>query len=185
MKSLREDTGYIQGKYPKLWKYLEAHSERLDSRKSRIYADMPRFAIFGIGDYAFKPYKVAICSMYQEPRFCLVMPTYGKPAMLDDISYYLSFDSLSHALFTWSLLNSKEVREFLSAIVFEDSKRLFTKEVLMRIDLGRVAEEKTFDEVMKALGSVDFGDQEVAEDDYAKFTRILKRCRLTTSGRRK
>jgi len=130
------DDTLILRKYPKLWKYLTTHAEYLDKRKSRIYRK--RFSIFGIGDYAFKPYKVAISGFYKEPNFSLIHPIDGKPAMLDDTSYYLSFDSLKEAIAVWKALNSDIVKNFLSSIAFLDSKRPYTKELLSRIDWSKL-----------------------------------------------
>jgi hypothetical protein len=130
-----DDTSILK-KYPKLWGYLIAHAKYLDTRKSRVYRN--RFSIFGVGDYAFKPYKVAISGLYKEPIFTLVHPMNSKPAMLDDTSYYLSFDSLEEATLVWKLLNSDYVKKFMSSIAFLDSKRPYTKELLNRIDWKRL-----------------------------------------------
>ena len=145
----QEDTTYIKVKYPKLWNYLVSHSQYLDRRKSIIYKRRPRFSIFGIGDYSFKPYKVAISGLYKEPRFSLIFPVDNKPVMLDDTCYYLSFESLNNAFFTWVLLNRNEVRRFLSSIVFLDSKRPYTKEILMRIDLFKLANASSIEDIIE------------------------------------
>ncbi|MHC1591178.1 MAG: hypothetical protein ACXQS8_03765 [Candidatus Helarchaeales archaeon] len=138
--SLKDNTDKISRMFPKLWEYLLAHSEYLDNRKSVIYKNRPRFSMFGIGGYAFKSFKVAISGFYKVPIFCLLAPVNGKPVFLDDTCYYLSFESLNDALFTWVLLNRKEVKNFLKSIVFLDSKRPYTKEKLMRINLGKLLE---------------------------------------------
>jgi hypothetical protein len=147
--SLQEDTTYIEQKYPKTWNYLICHSEYLDIRRSMIYKKRPKFSIFGIGDYSFMPYKVGISGLYKKPNFSLILPVDNKPVMLDDTCYYLSFDSLNSAFFTWILLNTDEVTSFLSAIAFLDSKRPYTKDILMRIDLHKLAEIIPFDHVFK------------------------------------
>jgi len=123
-------------KCPKLWNYLMSHADLLDKRKSKVFKR--RFSIFGVGDYAFKPYKVAIAGFYKEPLFTLVSPINGKPVFLDDTTYYISFDSRKEAEEVWKLLNSSEVKNFLKAISFIDSKRPFTKEILKRIDLSQL-----------------------------------------------
>jgi len=145
--SPQDDTIYIKENYPILWDYLVSHAQYLDRRKSIIYKKRARFSIFGIGDYAFKPYKVAISGLYKEPQFSLIFPGDSKPMMLDDTCYYLSFDSFNSAFFTWLLLNKDEVKQFLSSIVFLDSKRPYTKEILMRIDLSKLASRTSFDEI--------------------------------------
>ena len=123
-------------KYPKLWNYLISHAKFLDERKSKVFRK--RFSIFGIGDYAFKPYKVAISGFYKEPVFSLIHPINGKPAILDDTIYYISFDSYEEAENIWNLLNSDEVKNFLQAIAFINAKRPYTKEILRRIDLPQL-----------------------------------------------
>lgn len=136
---LGEDTSALGASAPKLWKYLMENSHWLDGRKSSIYRDKPRFSIFGIGDYSFKKYKVAISGLYKEPLFSLVCPIDDRPVMLDDTCYLLGFDTYLEALFTASLLNSDPVKRFLRSIVFLDAKRPYTKEALMRINLSRAA----------------------------------------------
>lgn len=173
--SLKEDTDYISSKYPKLWEYLLAHAPILDGRKSRIYNKRPRFSIFGIGDYSFKPYKVAIAGFYKSPKFALVFPIDGKPAMLDDTSYFLSFSALNDAFFTWLILNMDNVKNFLSAVVFLDSKRPFTKEVLMRIDLLRFIKKIRYDEVLNFYSrhlktSLEY---QIKKEEFLRFKKNL------------
>ncbi|RLI85068.1 MAG: methyltransferase [Archaeoglobales archaeon] len=149
-KRLGDNTSILK-EYPKLWDYLTSHAKYLDGRKSRVYKD--RFSIFGIGPYVFKPYKVAICGLYKEPNFSLIYPINGKPAILDDTSYYLSFDSLEEAVQVWKMLNSDCVKKFMLANAFLDSKRPFTKELLNRIDLSKlqilVGENEDIPELLK------------------------------------
>ncbi|MFI5420936.1 MAG: hypothetical protein ACHQ1H_08210, partial [Nitrososphaerales archaeon] len=177
MKSIPDQTDYIENEYPQTWAYLELHSKDLDGRKSKIYSKMARFSIFGVGAYSFRPYKIAICSMYLEPKFSLVLPVYNKPVMLDDISYFLSFDSLNEALFTWLLLNTKDVSEFLSSVVFENSKRLYTKELLMRINFVKLAERRTFVELKKLFRILSANSDleiELNEADYVNYVKTIR-----------
>ncbi len=118
-------------RYPKLWNYLKTHAKALDRRRSRVFKK--RFSIFGIGDYAFRPYKVAISGFYKDPIFTLIHPIDGKPAIPDDTVYYVSFDSYETAYKLWKWLNSEDIKNFLKSIAFLDSKRPFTKEILNRI----------------------------------------------------
>ena len=73
-KSPSEDTDYIKLKYPRLWGYLLSHSDFFVKRKSRVYKRHSMFSIFGVGNYSFLPYKVAISGMYKQPNFALVFP---------------------------------------------------------------------------------------------------------------
>ncbi len=125
--------------FPKAWAYLKAHESAFAARKSSIYRNRPPFSMFGIGDYTLAPYKVAISGFYKQTRFSLVYPHAGKPMLLDDTCYFLGFACEADAEFVLELLNSDEVQKFLASLVFFDSKRGITKDVLMRIDLKRAA----------------------------------------------
>ena len=95
--------------------------------------------------------------------------------MFDDTCYYLSFDSLEKAFFTWILLNTKEIKNFLQSITFLDSKRPYTKEVLMRIDYLKLIENITFDEVHGIAQKVtDDLKYKFDETDFVKFVDSLK-----------
>lgn len=135
------DTNYIREKYPATWEYLYHHRQLFESRRSSIYRNKPAFSIFGIGEYSFRPYKVAISGLYKSFRFALVLPQNGKPLMLDDTCYMLGFDDPGFAVYTFILLNTAPARDFLASISFADAKRTFTKEVLMRIDLLALARQ--------------------------------------------
>lgn len=152
--STSDDTRWIKEKYPKAYKYLSSYADYLDNRASRIYKGRPRFCIFGIGRYSFKPYKIAVSGLYKTPSFTIVTPIDGKSVMLDDTCYMLGFDSLDDAMMTQSLLNSDSVRSFMNSIVFKDAKRVINKELLMRIDLIKAFEyysDKSMPECQKYL----------------------------------
>lgn len=138
-KHVGQDTIYIK-EYPYTHQYLTDHIEMLRARRSSIYRGKSDFAIFGVGEYTFKPYKIAISGLYKTFNFCLIEPQCGKPVMLDDTCYFIGFDTLAEAKPIWELLNSATVASFLESITFRDSKRMITKEVLMRIDLRKAAE---------------------------------------------
>lgn len=139
--SVGQDTSYIK-KFPQTFEYLNNHIHFFQLRKSSIYKGKDDFSIFGIGDYSFKPYKIAISGLYKSFHFCLVKPQDGKPVMLDDTCYFIGFDTIEQAEFVWKLLNTDLVTEFLKSISFKDAKRMITKEILMRIDLKKVAKLK-------------------------------------------
>lgn len=142
-----QDTGYIKEKYPMTYRYLEQREDYFLKRKSGIYKNKPRFSIFGIGDYSFKKYKVAISGLYKKPKFSLIVPGRSKPILLDDTCYFLGFDEFIDALFTFLLLNHRDTRNFLKSLVFLDMKRVYTKDILMRIDLSKIAELIPFNEI--------------------------------------
>lgn len=138
-KNVGEDTVYIKEKFPKTYSYLSANKEQFARRKSVIYNNKPDFSIFGVGDYSFAPYKIAISGLYKTYTFSLIMPYTDKPIMLDDTCYLLGFDCIEFAVYTLILLNSETVKKFLQSITFADAKRTFTKDVLKRIDIYKVA----------------------------------------------
>jgi hypothetical protein len=67
-----EDTRTIQRRSPKTWEYLDAHADRLSRRASSIYRNRPPFSIFGVGEYSFSPWKVAISGLYKKLEFSVV-----------------------------------------------------------------------------------------------------------------
>ena len=121
--------------YPKTYNYLKSNITYFQARKSSIYKGKPHFSIFGIGDYSFKSYKVAISGLYKTYHFTLVLPQDNKPIMLDDTCYFIGFDKIEFAVYTLILLNHSKTEEFLKSITFSDAKRVFTKDILMRLDL--------------------------------------------------
>ncbi len=134
-----QETSYIQFLYPATYTYLKKNISYFQARKSSIYIGKPQFSIFGIGKYSFKPYKVAISGLYKTYHFTLVLPQNDKPVMLDDTCYFIGFDRIEFAVYAIILLNDKKTEEFLKSITFSDSKRVFTKDLLMRLDLLNLA----------------------------------------------
>ncbi|MFX1296346.1 MAG: hypothetical protein ACFFD2_16025, partial [Promethearchaeota archaeon] len=178
-RSLKEDTNKVALHYPKLWNYLTDHSEYFEKRKSIIYKNRSKFAIFGIGAYAFKLYKVAISGFYKIPTFSLIFPINNKPVMLDDTCYYLSFNRFKDAFFTWLLLNTNDIKNFLISIVFLASKRPYTKEKLMRIKFSNLLETLAFEEIfnfykktLRKFLSFDFNKEEFLDYKYKKLPKI-------------
>jgi len=135
-----QDTNYIKHQFPKTYQYLYKHLKAFISRKSSIYIGKPLFSIFGIGEYSFKYYKVSISGLYKTFHFTLVLPQNKKPVMLDDTCYFIGFKNIEYAAYAIILLNSTQTRELLQSITFSDAKRVFTKDVLMRIDLFKLAQ---------------------------------------------
>ncbi len=97
--------------------------------------------MFGVGDYAFAPWKVAISGFYKDLQFTVVGPHAGKPVVLDDTCYFVPCRSEEEARYVASLLNSVPAREFYSATIFWDAKRPVTIETLERLDLSALAIE--------------------------------------------
>lgn len=136
-KTPSDDTCSIAQRAPKTWDYLVAHAEMLDGRGSIVYRKRPRFAVFGIGDYSFSPYKVAVSGFYGGLKFRVVEPINDKPVMVDDTVYFLPFDTKDEAERMADALNSAAIQEFLRAFVFADAKRPITIELLKRLDISQ------------------------------------------------
>lgn len=129
-KSVGERTDIIYRNAPKTWLYLEGHADKLDARGSVIYKKNPRFSMFGIGDYTFRPWKIAICGLYKSLQFRLIGPIDGKPVMFDDTVYYLSFDSESEAIEAYHLIISEPSMKLMSSLIFWDDKRPIKTSIL-------------------------------------------------------
>lgn len=153
-KKVGQETNYIKHDFPKTYKYLIEHQDIFSLRKSSIYNNKPPFSIFGVGDYSFKPYKVAISGLYKTFHFTLVLPQNEKPVMLDDTCYMLGFDKLEFAVYSLILLNSETTMQFLQSITFADAKRTFTKDILMRIDIWELAQTIDKSELQKELNYI-------------------------------
>jgi hypothetical protein len=153
-KKVGQETNYIRYDFPKTYKYLSEHQDVFNARKSSIYNNKPPFSIFGVGDYSFKPYKVAISGLYKTFHFTLILPQNEKPVMLDDTCYMLGFDKLEFAVYSLILLNSETTMQLLQSITFADAKRTFTKDVLMRIDLLELAQTIETSELQNELNYI-------------------------------
>ncbi|HET9625975.1 MAG TPA: hypothetical protein VFP84_31660, partial [Kofleriaceae bacterium] len=134
-----DDTQAIEASAPRTWRYLTRHRARFDRRASAIYRGKPPFAIFGVGDYTFAPWKVAISGLYKKLAFCVVGPHDGKPVVFDDTCYFLPCASEAEARVIAELLASEPAQQFYASQVFWDAKRPITTELLRRLDLDRLA----------------------------------------------
>lgn len=141
-RRLVEDTSYIQSEFPRTWTYLGRHASAFAARKSRIYSGRPPFAIFGVGDYTFAPWKLAICGLYKRLRFQLVGPFEGKPVVFDDTCYFLPFWSEEEARSHFELYTSNEASEFFRARIFWDAKRPIRRDVLQSLCPRKLARAK-------------------------------------------
>lgn len=138
-KNVGEDTKIIQRKAPKTWNYLVKNQLALNNRKSSIYKNKPPFSIFGVGDYSFKPWKIAISGLYKKLNFVIIGPLDGKTVFFDDTVNFLSFDTEEEANFIFTLITSEPAIEFLESMIFWDEKRPITIQLLKRLSLKEVA----------------------------------------------
>jgi hypothetical protein len=140
-RTVNEDTTGIKDRAPRTWGYLNAHADLLNRRGSSIYRNRPPFSIFGVGEYSFAPWKVAISGFYKRLAFVTVGPIKGMPVVLDDTSYFLPCQTQVQAEYLGALLNSSTAQAFYEAFVFWDTKRPITADLLRRLDLRRLAGE--------------------------------------------
>ncbi|MBI2924120.1 MAG: SAM-dependent methyltransferase [Verrucomicrobia bacterium] len=145
-----EDTNIISKTAPRTWRYLDSHRKLFEARKSSIYSSRVPFALFGIGDYAFAPWKVAVSGLHRTPRFALVGPVDGKPVLFDDTCYFLPFEDEGEARIVAEILNSQICQQFLASLTFTDSKRPFTVELLQRLNIRAIADEAGYADDWKA-----------------------------------
>ena len=136
-----EETGSIAKCAPHTWNYLNAHRDLFEARKSSIYSSRVPFALFGIGDYAFASWKVAVSGLHRTPRFALIGPVDGKPVLFDDTCYFIPFEDEAEARVVAEILNSEECAEFIASLTFTSSKRPITVELLQRLNIRALAEE--------------------------------------------
>jgi len=130
-----EDPKQLMTSAPRTWAYLEKHGETFGKRASSIYKNRPSYAIFGVGDYSFTPWKVAISGLHKTLAFRLIGPSEGRPVVFDDTCYFLGFDDPALARSTLDFLETENARAFLESLIFWDAKRPITAEVLGRIRL--------------------------------------------------
>lgn len=131
----------LEARAPLAARYLAGHAPRLAARKSSIYRGRPPFAIFGIGDYSFAPWKVAVSGLHKALSFRLVGPHEGRPMMFDDTCYFLPFDEERAARRAHEALSSATAQRFFEARIFLEDKRPVTKKVLDRFALSRLVGE--------------------------------------------
>ena len=143
----REDTSHIEEDSPTTWNYLIKHKKYFDKRRSSIYKNSPEFSMFGIGDYSFKPYKVAISGMYKSPIFSVLPPEDDKPVMTDDTVYFVGFNNMTDAVVFAAALNGDKAQKLISSLTFTDSKRPYTKDLLKRIDVISILKTTDIDEL--------------------------------------
>lgn len=165
-QKLKQDTSYIKTKLPKTWDYLNKNKDFFNKRKSKMYKNTPNFSIFGIGDYSFKKYKVAISNFKKDPKFSLIYSE--KPAMLDNTCYYLSFDDFDEAYISMLILNSQLVKNFLKNIAFLESKRPFSKKILKRIDIRKCLKILSLEDLKKIEKELNI-DEIITPEKFLKY----------------
>ena len=98
-----QDIHPIKSGAPKTWIYLQKHVTRLDGHKNTVYQNQLRFSVFGIGDYTFTDWKIAISRFYKRVKFYVIGPMDGRPVVFGDTVYFLNMNSREDAELTVEL----------------------------------------------------------------------------------
>ena len=131
----REDTRGLADALPKTSQYLIAHGAALDARKSSIYRNRPRFAIFGVGPYTFSLWKVAVSGLYGNFRFQAVGPRDGKPVVFDDTVNLLACEDEDEARGFARYCNEEAAQSYLRARAMPGAKRPLTVDLLRSLPM--------------------------------------------------
>lgn len=172
-KRIRENTAHIEIDAPKTWQYLSSHKSFFDKRKSTIYKNSPDYSMFGVGDYSYSSYKVAVSGFYKKPLFALLSAKSGQPIMTDDTSYFICLPTYDDAYTAMLILNSECVQNYLCSIAFLDSKRPFTKKVLEQIDFHKVLKVIRMEDLRKTEEKLGL-ECKFNEDMFEKFKCLLE-----------
>jgi hypothetical protein len=181
-KKVNQDTKYLKTIAPHLWAYLSKHMDTFLKRKSSIYRNKPPFAIFGVGEYSFAPYKVMVSGLHKEPKFIAVGPRGSKPVLCDDTCYMLPCQSPKQATVIAAILNQPLSKKFIASIAFRESKRPLTKAVLKRINILELAKriklEDVRDEIMASLREM----QGITREDHSELSSLVDALDLGKSA---
>lgn len=140
-KKTGEKTSDIQYSAPMTWNYLLKNAKYLDKRASSIYRNRPRFSVFGVGDYTFTRWKVAISGFYKKLEFRAIGPIGSKPVVFDDTCYFLHCQSEDEAHNIVKMLKSEIASKFFNSQIFWDTKRPITAEILGNLNLELLSKE--------------------------------------------
>lgn len=140
--SLAENASDYLATAPKALAYLRDHAAAFAARKSSIYRRGGEFAVFGLGDYSFAPWKVAVSGLHRPVKFVVVGPYDCRPVLFDDTCYFIPFAHENDARTVAAVLNSETALRFFATLVFPGAKRAVTAELLGRLNFQSVANEE-------------------------------------------
>ena len=138
---LAERTSSLELTSPLLWDYLVSHRTRFAERRSSAYRGRPAFCMFGVGDYTFAPWKVAVSGLHRDARFRVVGPVAGRPVVLDDTCYFWGCEDPGHAAVVTAAMGMPSAREAINRLMPSGTKRSMTKRLLQQIDLDAILDE--------------------------------------------
>ena len=139
-RTMAENPERLKRVAPTAWAYLLSHGERLDARRSSIYRGRPRFSIFGVGDYSFSPWKLAVSGLYKRLSFTVLQPFEGQPVLCDDTCYIFACQTEDECRDLLNLFESQPAQEFLTSQVFWDAKRPITARLLNSLSISALAD---------------------------------------------
>jgi hypothetical protein len=166
--SLRGSEAELARRAPRLHAYLARHAAIVDARRSSVYVRAPRFALFGIGPYAFARHKVAISGLHSEPRF--VVLSGERPIQLADTAYALAFETREDAKLIAALLSSEPAVRALRSGIFA-GKRPVTKRLLAQLDLAALARDPAVIGVV--IAALEAGGERAPAEAVARRLREL------------
>jgi len=141
-RTVGEDTLRIRLRAPKTWAYLNRHKAMFDKRGSSIYRNKPPFSVFGVGEYTFSRWKVAISGLYKRLAFRVIGPFENRPVVFDDTVYVAACETDAEAMSLFKALQTPTSVSYFKAFVFWDAKRPITAEILNRLDVGQLGAER-------------------------------------------
>ena len=155
-RRMNEATAGLKKESTRTFRYLQQNTDAFASRKSSIYRGRDPFALFGVGDYTFAPWKLAICGLYKRLQFSVLGPVQGRPVIIDDTCYSLGFETQEQAVFAKELCDAPIATEFFQSRIFWDSKRPITAELLRSLNLQRLSKHlKREKEYLRLMNSTD------------------------------
>lgn len=138
-QNVNDPTNHIASDAPQTWKYLMKYAEVLQNRSSSIYRNRAPFSVFGVGEYSFMPWKVAISGFYRSLKFKLIGKFNDKPIVVDDTVNFIPCQTLETAEALLQTLNSEEARNFYRSFIFWDMKRPITVDILSKLNVVALA----------------------------------------------
>ncbi len=126
---------------PGVWKYLDAHRERLLKRKSRVYRNGPFYSVFGLGPYTWDIHRVVWSGLGNMTWFAYLQPVEDpflgtRCAVVDTSCYSMTAQNEDEALYLVGILNNPVVSMHLSACG-SGAKRPLSKTALARLAIPR------------------------------------------------
>ena len=168
-RTMAESLEDLELSAPKAWRYLLANAATLTKRGSSIYRNRHRFSIFGVGDYSFSRWKVAISGLHKKLEFVEVGPVRGRSVVMDDTCYFFACHSEQECRVLYKLVDSEPARQFWSSYIFWDAKRPITARILNLLD---------FEALARVTGMESELTQVLAERQLVRYTEGIRQALL-------